>query len=1133
MIANHPKLAHTPKKHGSLNSLLTLISVAIFAILCLATALVSKEIFENDIETRAQERISELAETINFAFETMIDRNDVAGLQRVVENVGANPEVRRLTIVNRDLAILADKTNTSDRIHEQERLRNQETDMLTRALRGERQIIAEQDSDGAKLLTVALPLRGGQFFPEFHSDIVGVIRLSYDLRSFHAAARQQAALAALAQCVAFLVVIVMLNLLTRRFILKPVRELALASHRLAEGDLTASVIIQGHTEIAELGGAFNNMASNLSELMRLRELSVGAEARVTALQGANTDLQVEIAERKLTERRLMDTQASLEEQRRAALSLAANAEEGRQRSEQAEARFKTLLEAVPDAMVIIDESSRMVLVNAQAERLFGYTRAELLGQPVEMLIPEPYRASHPEQRMQYLKAPMLRPMGAGRNLAALHKSGREVPVEISLSPLKVRGQVFVLSILRDISERRRSEGRLAARREVTEILTTAVTAQEIASLVLPVIGKTTGWEFGAVWMPDPGTHVLRCVESRQMGTAKLDSFETLTRSSTFACGTGLPGRIWASARPIWIPNVTKDDDFLRAPVAVEVGLRGAFGFPLRLGEEVLGVIEFFSADIREPDADLLEMFDIIGSQIGQFMERKRAEESELHANQKYRSIFDNAVEGIFQTTVNGKFLTVNPAMAQMLGYKSPKELMAAVQDVARQLYVNPSRRQEYAALLAEHGVVSGFECEFLRKDGTPIWVSLTARVIRNSKGEITNYEGTIENISPRKLVEEQLRQAQKMEAVGRLAGGVAHDFNNLLTVINGFSEIVIAQMATDNPQRGLLEEVLKAGDRAADLTRQLLAFSRKQVLEPKVLILTQLVTDSEKILRRLIGEDVELSVKAAPDLWPVMADPGQMQQVIMNLVVNARDAMPSGGQLLLETANVDIDPEHADKHADVAPGPFVRFAVTDTGDGMDPATRARIFEPFFTTKGPDKGTGLGLAVVYGIIKQSGGFISVYTEPGHGTTFKIYLPRYLGIQVMAEKPTEPLAIPRGTETILLVEDDDAVRQMASQSLKQCGYTVILAGNGVEGLHVAAEQTSPFHLVITDVIMPNLNGKEMVDQLVVKHPGLKVLYTSGYTSDVITHHGVLDQVTAFLQKPYSPGVLARKVRAVLDA
>jgi signal transduction histidine kinase len=414
------------------------------------------------------------------------------------------------------------------------------------------------------------------------------------------------------------------------------------------------------------------------------------------------------------------------------------------------------------------------------------------------------------------------------------------------------------------------------------------------------------------------------------------------------------------------------------------------------------------------------------------------------------------------------------------------------------------------------------------------------RALLDSEGKITGIRATIQDVTERKraeeekaLLQEQLRQSQKMEAIGKLAGGVAHDFNNLLTVIQGYSELILKGLNPDNRLCQDVREILNASERASSLTRQLLAFSRKQVLQPKVLDLNLHVSNMDKMLRRMIGEDIELVTLLAKDLGRIKADPGQIEQVILNLAVNAKDAMLSGGKLTIQTANVELDENYARSHIIVTPGNYVILSVSDTGVGMTPEIKERIFEPFFTTKEKGKGTGLGLSTVYGIVQQSGGNIWVYSEPGLGTTFKIYLPRIEeGTESLrpAAVSTKPLG---GSETILLVEDEEMVRKLACTVLEKNGYRVLEAPNGEEALRIAQEHSAKqIHLMITDVVMPRMSGRELADCLESVRPEMKVLYMSGYTDDAIIHHGVLDPGIAYIQKPFAPDVLALKVREVLD-
>ena len=494
------------------------------------------------------------------------------------------------------------------------------------------------------------------------------------------------------------------------------------------------------------------------------------------------------------------------------------------------------------------------------------------------------------------------------------------------------------------------------------------------------------------------------------------------------------------------------------------------------------------------------------------------------------AIIECSDDAIVSFTLEGIVATWNHGAERLYGY-SADEMIG--QDIS--ILHSPDNYQEYLDIQekAKKGErIPTYDTKRLRKDGTVIDVSMSISPILVKDGEIIGVSKIAHDITKVNRLEEQFRQAQKMEAVGTLAGGVAHDFNNLLTIINGNSELLIMQLQPDNPMREVLAEIYNAGERAGSLTRQLLAFSRKQVLAPKVINLNAVVTDTESMLCRLIGEDVILATVLDPTLKPVKVDPGQIQQVLMNFAVNARDAMPQGGRLNIETRHVNLDESYRETHPEVQPGAYSMLAVTDTGTGMDEATKARIFEPFFTTKEPGKGTGLGMAVVHGIVKQSGGHVEVYSELGQGTTFKVYFPVAKEALSGGKSSSGLLTMPTGTETILLVEDEDTVRALSRHVLQSCGYNILEASNGREALLVAQDYQGPIQMLMSDVVMPHLGGRQLAERLAVLRPGLKILFMSGYTDDAVVRHGILEADVAFLQKPFTPSALAQKVREVLD-
>ncbi|MGD1024492.1 MAG: ATP-binding protein [Candidatus Sulfotelmatobacter sp.] len=527
----------------------------------------------------------------------------------------------------------------------------------------------------------------------------------------------------------------------------------------------------------------------------------------------------------------------------------------------------------------------------------------------------------------------------------------------------------------------------------------------------------------------------------------------------------------------------------------------------------------------------LALFVVLAALICWFNAALRATQEGLRRSEmNFRSLVTNAPYGICRCDSAGQLLDVNPALLTMLGYSSARDLVG--QHLGG-LYLDTHQWFELADYLRSAAAFNGLIAEWKRKDGIGTVVRVSGRAV--SDGDTgTAFELFAEDVTERRALEQQLRQSQKMEAVGRLAGGIAHDFNNLLMVISGYSEFLLDRLGPDPALRGPAQEIAGAAQRASSLTRQLLAFSRKQMMAPKILDLNEVITENLKMLTRVIGEDIDLVMVPAATLGAVRADAGQIDQVIMNLAVNARDAMPSGGKLTIETSNVSLDEEYSRFHAPLRPGDYVMLTISDTGMGMDSETQSHIFEPFFTTKGP-KGTGLGLSTVYGIIKQSGGYIWVYSESGKGTTFKIYLPR---VPERAESPAavstaESVATEPGTETILLVEDETNLRYLARQFLEKQGYRVIEAADGAVAMQIAVAHEGMIHLLLTDVIMPGMNGRELAQRISEIRPNTKVLYMSGYTENVIGHNGTLDAGVRLLQKPFTLRELKSKVREVLDS
>jgi len=1034
----------------------------------------------------------------------------------------------------------------------------------------------------------------------------------------------------------------------------------------------------------------------------------------------------------------------------------------------ADTGFELLFSSHPHPMYVCDARSLYILeANAAAVRSYGYSREEFLRMRITDIRP-------PEDvplLMEVINSHTTSVAGRGQ-WRHRRKNGEIFPVEVTSQRIQFAGREAVLGVALDISER------MAAEQKIGEHAAYVQALSENNPLAIVALDLNR-----RVQMCNPAFVKLFGYSREELQGSELET--------------------------LLAPSGREDEmrDFLERAMDGET-VRAITKRRRRNGSLV---------DVRVIGVPLM-VFGKLAGAFGMYediTDRSRAAEAQRSAEKRYQRIFENAVEGFFESSPQGRFVTVNPAMARIAGYSSPAEMIREVRDIGKQLYADPDGRKEVLRQLEEKGILEGYECQMLRKDGSKIWVSLNARALRDASGSIVSHDGTAEDITgrkraqlernvttdiieavsvtenldhllrlihssltqvvdadncfvalhdpltdlfdfplfvdkydpppppqklerscsayifrsgramiisqkdfealadqgevelvgtqsaswlgvplrtpsktigvlvvqnyqrlnayderdlqflssvggqialaierkrgeeklresearlrvlveqlpailwtvdadlrftsalgsglahlglrpnqlvglslaeyfgnadaeflpiaahrraiagdrvpfslewkdnsyvchvepmrdgsgqvqgavcmaldvtERKKLEEQFRQAQKMEAVGRLAGGIAHDFNNLLMVIQGYADLLAERIPAGDSLRRNAEQIQVASQRAAGLTQQLLAFSRKQILAPKVLNINSVVVDMEKMLRRVIGEDIELQTSSVSDLWLIKADRSQIEQVVMNLAVNARDAMPKGGRLTIETANVEFDAAVSHPNTAIPAGKYVMLAVTDNGCGMDEKTKAHIFEPFFTTKEKGKGTGLGLATVYGVVKQSGGFVWVYSEEGHGTTFKIYLPRIDDAVPVAGRDvaTDSRNLPKGSEVVLLVEDEAGVRDLAREYLQMSGYSVIVAEDGHTALELAAMHAGQIHLLMTDVVMPGIGGRELAERVTKLRPEIKVLYMSGYTDQAITQHGVLGQDAALLQKPFTLAALASKLREIL--
>jgi PAS domain S-box-containing protein len=754
-----------------------------------------------------------------------------------------------------------------------------------------------------------------------------------------------------------------------------------------------------------------------------------------------------------------------------------------------ENKYRTFFENSLDALFIARPNGQVLEANAAACEMFGYTEEELIRGGRNAVVDPEDRRLLPALKERERKGRFTGELNFKR------KDGGKIPAEITSVIFKTNdGDERASIIVRDISERKKSEEALRESEAFTK------TVMDHLPIGLAVNSMDPAVDF--LYMND-----------------NFPGFYRTTRKALTD-----PDAFW---------DAVYEDPVFREEIRKRVLEDCAGNDPARMHWEDVPITRqgeetaFISArNIALPEKSLMI------STVWDVTERKRAEDALRESERKSRrltrqfnALLDTIPDNVTRQSADLRVIWANRGAAAGL----KKEATDLVGNYCYSLWHNRTSPCESCPVLKTFRTGEP-ALEIITTPDGKTWELRSVPV--KEAGSVVEVVEIGRDVTEHRKLEEQVRQSQKMESVGRLAGGVAHDFNNLLTVITGYSELLLRQVGRESPIHGQVEEIKRAGERAATLTQQLLAFSRKQLIEPKVVRLDLLVAEMHRMLGRLIGENIALQAITGKSLGSVKVDPGQFQQILMNLAVNARDAMPDGGKIVIETANVDLDEGYCALHPYMNPGRFVMLAVSDTGKGMSEEVKARIFEPFFTTKEKGVGTGLGLSTTYGAVHQAGGSIEVYSEVGIGTTFKIYLPRVVEeavIPVIDDRPTE---LPGGSETVLIVEDEGNLRNLCVRILEQLGYRVLQARVGAEAIAEAQGYGDRIDLLLTDVVMPGMNGAELAAQLVPHHPGMKVLFTSGYTEDVISHHGVLAEGVSFLGKPYTPSALARKVREVID-
>ena len=793
----------------------------------------------------------------------------------------------------------------------------------------------------------------------------------------------------------------------------------------------------------------------------------------------------------------------------------------RQRAEraqrQAEERFRSIFENAVEGIYQSTPDGRFISVNPAMARMFGYASPDEMIEAISDIGRQFYLDS--AHREEFKRAMERGDFVAGLETHVRRKDGTKIWIsETSRAVRNVIGRVcYYEGTIEDATARKRAEAERHVSFEIIHAANATDNLDELLHRIHQALSRVLYAENCFVALYDPPTGMF----SFPFFADKFDAAfppQSMDRSCTSYVFR--KGEATLIAQPLF-------DELVKRGEVELVGTPSPswLGVPLRTPSATIGVlvVQHYEDANAYTHRDL-EFLTSVGGQIALAIERKRAETALRQSEARLRVLVEQLPAVLWTTDTELRFTSSVGAGLLRLGLK-PQEV------VGKSLYEYfQTDDRSFMPIAAHRRALSGESVTFHVEWGNGSY-ACHAEPLRDGNGVVVGVISMALDITDRKQLEAQLRQAQKMEAVGRLAGGIAHDFNNLLMVIQGYTELLLDRLGGEHPLRRNAEQIHDASQRAAGLTRQLLAFSRKQMLDPQVLSIRDVVSDMEKMLRRLIGEDIELVTMNAPDLWSVRADRSQVEQVLLNLAVNSRDAMPNGGKLTIEAANVELDSSYS-RHAVVEPGEYVMLAVSDTGTGMDADTQAHVFEPFFTTKEKGKGTGLGLATVYGIVKQSGGYIWVYSEVGKGATFKVYLPRVTKEAQGAAKKADVKVSKRGSETILLVEDEKGVRDLAREYLTQEGYEVLEAQNAEDALKIARTHAQAIHLLFTDVVMAGKSGRQLAEEMQKLRPGIRVLYMSGYTDEAIVHHGLLGRGMVLLQKPFTLGSLALKVRETLD-
>jgi PAS domain S-box-containing protein len=805
-----------------------------------------------------------------------------------------------------------------------------------------------------------------------------------------------------------------------------------------------------------------------------------------------------------------------------------------------EEKIRAVVASAGEGIVTFNEYGIIETFNEAAEVMFSCQASEVLGMPFRYLFVSSEQEACDPFLLTYRPAGVKRIDGLLKEFNAQRKDGTVFPLTMTLTEAPVEGHRLFTALLRNETEQKLAECRLAAQYAIARVLADCTTIEEATPEILRAVCESLGWQLGVLWQVEAGTQLLHCVEVWRASSDRFSEFVTLTQGMSFSKGVGLPGRIWDTGKPTWIPDVVRDSNFPRAPMAAQAGLHAAFAFPIRLGEATHGVMEFFSREIQEPDEALLHQMLSVGSQIGQFMQRKETEVALRESEERTRLILDTALDAVVTLDQNAHIIGWNPQAERMFGWSRQEIVGQPVVSTIIPLKYRDAQLQGFQRYFTS-GVSEildkRIELSGLHRDGHEFPLEIAITAVRSKGGTI--FSGFLRDLTERRRTEdallkseEQRRQAQKMEAMGTLAGGIAHDFNNILSAIIGYTELAMSQIGAGSSVLPRLQEVLRAGYRAKNLVRQILTFSRQDESGKKVMYLKPIVEEALNLLRASLPSTITLHAELQPNSAPVLADATQIHQVVMNLGANAEYAMRvTGGRLVVKLDEVDVEETTTFPIQGLHVGPYIRLKVSDSGQGMSPSVKKRIFDPFFTTKDVGEGTGMGLSVIHGVVTSHGGAIRVDSQEGVGTTFTIYFPCSSVPVVGQQVPSVPSSY-CGKGTVMFVDDEVSIVKWAKDMLEELGYMVSVFTNGPEALQAFKQEPDQFDVMVTDQTMPGMTGELLARQVMCIRPGFPVILCSGFSYTMNEEKALAMGLRAYLTKPVLMGDLAQALQVALD-